>query len=81
MTLFLYIQLKYNLFISVFSREDKIQQRIKRIFKIWEEREVYSSSFITELNVLLETKSKPDVLESTKILSDFDVGLIFQITL
>lgn len=34
-------------------RDDKVKEKISRIFKIWETREIYSEEFIADLNGLL----------------------------
>ena len=57
--------------------------RVQRIFKIWEEREIYSAEFISKLNLLLqpspsqiinvEVESKP----AAKLQSDFEVDIYF----
>lgn len=36
-------------------RDDKIQAKISRIIKIWEERTVYDDSYLTDLTGLLTT--------------------------
>ena len=57
-------------------RDQKIKHRVERIFKIWEERDVYSSSFITELNLLLEKTTKVEkTLSTVKAVSDFEVSV------
>ena len=38
-------------------RDDKVKEKISRIFNIWEQREVYSEDFITDLNGLLAINS------------------------
>jgi hypothetical protein len=56
-----------------------VSARVQRIFKIWEEREIYSSSFIAELNILLKPPSaeishiEVEIKPSTKLQSDFEV--------
>lgn len=34
-------------------RDDKVKEKISRIFKIWQQREIYSEDFITDLHGLL----------------------------
>ena len=55
------------------NREEKICHRVRRIFKIWEEREVYSSSLITDLCSLLEAPLKMTKSTNLKSLPDFEV--------
>lgn len=46
-------------------RDDKVRHKISRIFKIWEQREVYSEEFISDLNSLLsKNPSKKSSLAS-----------------
>lgn len=43
-------------------RDDKVKEKISRIFKIWEQREIYSEEFIADLHGLLAintTKKQP----------------------
>lgn len=46
--------LLYFLFIFYF-RDEKIQSKISRIIKIWEERVVYDDSYLADLTGLLTT--------------------------
>jgi hypothetical protein len=39
-------------------RDDKVKEKISRIFKIWEQREIYSEDFISDLHGLLLINSK-----------------------
>jgi len=38
-------------------RDDKVKEKISRIFNIWEQREIYSEEFIADLNGLLAINS------------------------
>lgn len=55
-------------------RGEKVQPRVHRIFKIWEERDIYSNSFVQELSMLLETPQNPEQKSSVKLSSDFEVN-------
>lgn len=61
------------LLIFTFS-EDRVIERIKRIFKIWEEREIYSSCFLKELLTLLTTPADGETKIVNKQL-DFEVSI------
>lgn len=39
-------------------RDEKVKQRILRIFKIWEERGIYDEAFIADLSGLIAASSK-----------------------
>lgn len=57
-------------------RDDKVKNRIHRIFKIWEERGVYDEAFISDLCGLLTTtvKKKAEPVEHTSDPADFQVS-------
>jgi hypothetical protein len=66
----------FIIYLKLNFRDQKIKHRVERIFKIWEERDVYSSSFITELNLLLEKTTKVEKTQPTvKAVSDFEVSV------
>ena len=58
--------------------EDNVRQRVQRIFKIWEEREVYPSAFIAKLNKQLDpanqVKEAPPPPPPVKVAADFEVN-------
>ena len=64
-----------NLLILFTSREEKVRNRVLRIFKIWEERDVYSNTFVDELSVLLESPVKTEKKATVKQSSDFEVKI------
>jgi CID domain len=48
-------------------REDKVKEKISRIFNIWEQREIYSEDFIADLHGLLAINSAKKSSSSTSI--------------
>lgn len=60
-------------------REEKVVERVKRIFKIWEEREIYSSPFLHELDTLLTVTPAEETRTSSKQL-DFEVRVCTLLT-
>lgn len=52
-------------------RDDKVKEKISRIFNIWEQREVYSEDFISDLHGLLaiNTAKKPPSASSSAAVS------------
>ena len=58
----------------VYIREEKVRNRVLRIFKIWEERDVYSNSFVDELSVLLDSPLQTETKPTVKQSSDFEVN-------
>lgn len=50
-------------------RDDKVKEKISRIFNIWQQREVYSEDFISDLHGLLaiNTAKKPSVSSSAAV--------------
>jgi hypothetical protein len=40
-------------------RDDKVKEKISRIFNIWQQREIYSEDFIADLNGLLSINNAP----------------------
>lgn len=46
-------------------RDDKVKEKISRIFKIWEQRGIYSEDFITDLHDLLLINSKQPASQSS----------------
>lgn len=40
-------------FISIFCRDEKVRNKIFRILKIWEQRQIYSEEYLSDLNGLL----------------------------
>ena len=59
---------------SCCTRGEEVCSKIQRIFKIWEKRNVYSSSFVQQLIVLLEStknaEAKPTAVDG---FSNFEV--------
>ncbi|KAG1669028.1 Regulation of nuclear pre-mRNA domain-containing protein 2 [Nymphon striatum] len=56
-------------------RDDKVAPAVLRIYKIWEERSIYSSEVIKELNDILDKKAAAD-----RLIADFKlVSLVDQI--
>jgi hypothetical protein len=64
------------LFILFTIREEKVRTRVLRIFKIWEERDVYSNSFVDELSMLLDSPMKTETKPTVKQSSDFEVIIL-----
>lgn len=60
------------MFLLIF-REEKVKQRILRIFKIWDERGIYDEAFIADLSGLLSTTTKKTSNETVTDTSDFQV--------
>jgi hypothetical protein len=54
-------------------REEKVKNRILRIFKIWDERGIYDEAFIADLSGLLSTTTKKASSETATDTSDFQV--------
>lgn len=50
-------------------REDKVKEKISRIFNIWEQREIYSEDFIADLHGLLAISSVKKVSAATATVS------------
>lgn len=48
-------------------REDKVKEKISRIFNIWEQREIYSEDFIADLHGLLAINSGKKVSTSAAV--------------
>lgn len=46
-------------------RDDKVKEKISRIFKIWQQREIYSEDFITDLHGLLTINSMKKLTPQT----------------
>lgn len=57
-----------------YAREEKVRSRVQRIFKIWEERDVYSTSFVHELSILLEDPVEIEEKSSVALSSDFETS-------
>lgn len=55
-----------NIFRHKKSRDEKVKQKIERIFKIWEQRGIYNEEFLTDLHGLLSINpaKKPLINES-----------------
>lgn len=53
-------------------RDDKVKEKISRIFKIWQQREIYGEDFISDLHGLLLINSKQPSLQgsTTNLLSN-----------
>lgn len=49
--------------------DDRVKLKISRIFKIWEQREIYSEDFIADLNGLLSINKQLTSQSSTSLLS------------
>ncbi len=67
-----------NVIISTFAylcyfSEERVRNRVQRIFKIWEERDVYNSYFVQELTALLDPPPNIEVKCAVKLCSDFEV--------
>ena len=69
----LFLSITKEMFNFGLYREEKVCNRVQRIFNIWEERDVYSSSFVQELIVLLESPKNIEAKPSLKLFSDFEV--------
>lgn len=48
-------------------RDDKVKEKVSRIFNIWEQREVYSEDFIADLHGLLAINPAKKASSSTSI--------------
>lgn len=48
-------------------RDDKVKEKISRIFKIWQQREIYSEDFITDLHGLLTINSMKKLTPQTTL--------------
>lgn len=57
-------------------RDNKVKEKISRIFKIWQQREIYSEDFITDLHGLLTINAlkKPSVNTPTTTHSQSSTG-------
>lgn len=55
-------------------RDDKVKEKISRIFKIWEQREIYGEEFISDLHGLLFLNSKQPSSQgsSSNLLTNFN---------
>jgi hypothetical protein len=47
---------------------------VLRIFKIWEERDVYTNTFVDELSMLLDSPLKTETKPTVKLNTDFEVN-------
>lgn len=52
-------------------RDEKLRPAINRILKIWQERSVFSETYIESLTAVIENVVKADSEENAKIISDF----------
>ena len=69
---FIYTNYNFFFFLLIF-REERVKQRILRIFKIWDERGIYDEAFIADLSGLLSTTTKKTSNETVTDTSDFQV--------
>lgn len=58
-------------------RDQTIRPKIERMFKIWEERNIYETDFVEELEGLL-TNSKSRATLNTKLLAEFQPGKVME---
>ena len=59
-------------------RDEKVKHRILRIFKIWDQRQVYDEEFLTDLSGLISAapKKKPEPPPSTAAPEEFQASLL-----
>ncbi|XP_069682453.1 uncharacterized protein [Periplaneta americana] len=59
-------------------REEKVKNRVQRIFKIWDERGIYDEAFIADLSGLLTTTTKKPANDTVHDTSDFQPPLLME---
>lgn len=66
----------FHIWFSLFFRDEKIQSKILRIIKIWEERGIYDDSYLADLTGLLTTPIQK--LKLADPVQEFQVSTYFK---
>ncbi|CAL4097735.1 unnamed protein product, partial [Meganyctiphanes norvegica] len=59
-------------------RDEKVRHKIVRIFNIWEERGIYDSKFIAELQEIMENVGTVNATENEVVLAGFQVSIFLE---
>lgn len=65
-------------FVFPFRSEEKVKNKILRLFKIWDERSVYDEAFLSDLSGLItaQTKKSSSQQSTADLAQEFQVSLL-----